>query len=36
MIEKKKAKNAYNRREVSPDVELSDRDLMGGDDFQSR
>lgn len=36
IIEKKRAKNAYHRREVSPDVELNDRDLMGDDDFQSR
>jgi len=35
MIEKKRAKNAYHRREDSPEVELNDRDLMGGDDFQS-
>ena len=36
MIEKKKAKNAYHRREDSPEVELNDRDLMGGDDYHSR
>ena len=36
MIEKKKARNAYYRKEESLDVELSDKDLMGDDDFQSR
>ncbi|CAG8534973.1 1599_t:CDS:2 [Ambispora gerdemannii] len=36
MIEKKKAQNAKFRRETSPDVELNDQDLMGGDDFQTR
>ncbi|CAJ0764875.1 9486_t:CDS:2 [Entrophospora sp. SA101] len=37
MIEKKKVKNAYYRRETSPDVELNDDDLIGGgDDFQTR
>ncbi|CAG8628661.1 6072_t:CDS:2, partial [Ambispora leptoticha] len=36
MIEKKKAQNAKFRREPSPDVELNDHDLMGGDDFQTR
>ncbi|GBB92547.1 hypothetical protein RclHR1_20200003 [Rhizophagus clarus] len=36
VIEKKRAKNAYYRREESPDVELNDRDLMGDDDYQSR
>ncbi|CAI2172621.1 3920_t:CDS:2 [Funneliformis geosporum] len=35
MIEKKRAKNAYYRREESPDVELNERDLMGDDDFRS-
>ncbi|RIA90793.1 hypothetical protein C1645_737622 [Glomus cerebriforme] len=35
MIEKKRTKNAYYRREESPDVELNDKDLIGGDDFQS-
>ncbi|CAB4437821.1 unnamed protein product [Rhizophagus irregularis] len=29
-------REAYHRREESPDVELNDRDLMGDDDFQSR
>ncbi|CAJ0765449.1 17585_t:CDS:2 [Entrophospora sp. SA101] len=37
MIEKKKVKNAYYRRETSPNVELNDDDLIdGGDDFQAR
>ncbi|KAI9004813.1 hypothetical protein CLU79DRAFT_782670 [Phycomyces nitens] len=36
MIEKRKAMNAFHKRERSPDVELSEADLMGGDDFQSR
>ncbi|KAI8347633.1 hypothetical protein EDC96DRAFT_521102 [Choanephora cucurbitarum] len=35
-IAKKRALNAYHKRERSPDVELSEADLMGGDDFQSR
>ncbi|KAI9279664.1 hypothetical protein BY458DRAFT_532120 [Sporodiniella umbellata] len=35
MLLKKKALNAYHKRERSPDVELSEADLMGGDDFQS-
>ncbi|CAG8653990.1 9279_t:CDS:2 [Funneliformis caledonium] len=35
MIEKKRTKNAYYRREESPDVELNERDLMGDDDFRS-
>ncbi|KAI8364963.1 hypothetical protein BD560DRAFT_163775 [Blakeslea trispora] len=34
-IAKKRALNAYHKRERSPDVELSEADLMGGDDFQS-
>ncbi|KAG1155392.1 hypothetical protein G6F37_008582 [Rhizopus arrhizus] len=33
---KKRALNAYHKRERSPDVELSEADLMGGDDFQAR
>ncbi|KAL0084330.1 hypothetical protein J3Q64DRAFT_1129543 [Phycomyces blakesleeanus] len=36
MLEKRKATNAFHKRERSPDVELSEADLMGGDDFQSR
>lgn len=32
---KKRALNAYHKRERSPDVELSEADLMGGDDFQA-
>ncbi|KAG1474796.1 hypothetical protein G6F56_000131 [Rhizopus delemar] len=35
MLLKKRALNAYHKRERSPDVELSEADLMGGDDFQS-
>lgn len=35
-IAKKRALNAYHKRERSPDVELSEADLMGGDDFKSR
>jgi hypothetical protein len=35
-IAKKRALNAYHKREKSPDVELSEADLMGGDDFQAR
>src|SRR6185312_9202894 len=33
MIEKKKARNAHYRREASPDLELDDNALLGGDDF---
>ena len=36
MIEKKKARNAHYRREASPDLELDDNALLGGDDFRSR
>ncbi|KAI8974641.1 hypothetical protein BDB01DRAFT_805864 [Pilobolus umbonatus] len=36
MLAKKRALNAYHKRERSPDIELSEADLMGGDDFQSR
>ncbi|CAG8525913.1 492_t:CDS:2, partial [Paraglomus occultum] len=36
MIEKKKARNAHYRREASPDLELDDDALLGGDDFNSR
>jgi hypothetical protein len=35
-IAKKRALNAYHKRERSPDVELSEADLMGGDDFKER
>lgn len=35
-LAKKRALNAYHKREVSPDVELSEADLMGGDDFKAR
>ncbi|KAG0004236.1 hypothetical protein BGZ79_009902 [Entomortierella chlamydospora] len=36
MIEKRRAQTEYNRRERSPDVELSESDLMGtGSDFKS-
>lgn len=35
-IAKKRALNAYHKRERSPDVELSEADLMGGDDFKAR
>lgn len=35
-LAKKRALNAYHKRERSPDVELSEADLMGGDDFQAR
>ncbi|KAI9248945.1 hypothetical protein EDC94DRAFT_624467 [Helicostylum pulchrum] len=35
-IAKKRALNAYHKREPSPDVELSEADLMGGDDFKAR
>ncbi|ORY00679.1 hypothetical protein K493DRAFT_335248 [Basidiobolus meristosporus CBS 931.73] len=36
MLEKRRANNAFHRRERSPDVELPDSELMGGDDFHSR
>ncbi|KAG1063074.1 hypothetical protein G6F42_027276 [Rhizopus arrhizus] len=35
-LAKKRALNAYHKRERSPDVELSEQDLMGGDDFKAR
>lgn len=35
-IAKKRALNAYHKRDPSPDVELSEADLMGGDDFKAR
>ncbi|KAI9362253.1 hypothetical protein BD770DRAFT_382247 [Pilaira anomala] len=35
-LAKKRALNAYHKREPSPDVELSEADLMGGDDFKAR
>jgi hypothetical protein len=35
-LQKKRALNAYHKRERSPDVELSEADLMGGDDFKAR
>ncbi|KAI9294165.1 hypothetical protein K502DRAFT_342654 [Neoconidiobolus thromboides FSU 785] len=35
MIEKKRMKAAYTKRENSPDVVLDDKELMGGDDFYS-
>ncbi|KAI9485918.1 MAG: hypothetical protein EXX96DRAFT_547017 [Benjaminiella poitrasii] len=35
-LAKKRALNAYHKRERSPDIELSEADLMGGDDFQAR
>ncbi|KAI8890595.1 hypothetical protein K501DRAFT_206632 [Backusella circina FSU 941] len=35
-LAKKRALNAYHKREKSPDIELSEADLMGGDDFQAR
>ncbi|KAF9979971.1 hypothetical protein BGZ65_005739 [Modicella reniformis] len=36
MLEKKRAKNDYHRRERSPDVELTEQDIMGtGDDYKS-
>ncbi|KAI0241116.1 hypothetical protein L0F63_006673 [Massospora cicadina] len=35
MLERKRAKGAYAHRERSPDVELADADLLGGDDFNS-
>lgn len=35
-IAKKRALNSYHKREVSPDIELSEADLMGVDDFKSR
>ncbi|CAG8541789.1 14609_t:CDS:2 [Racocetra fulgida] len=36
LIEKKRARNNYYRREASPDIELNESDLMGGDDYESR
>ncbi|KAG0167190.1 hypothetical protein DFQ28_005687 [Apophysomyces sp. BC1034] len=36
MIAKRRATNAFHKRERSPDVELPEEDLMGGDDFQAR
>ncbi|KAG9298430.1 hypothetical protein G9A89_008694 [Geosiphon pyriformis] len=36
MIEKRRARNAQFHREVSPNLEMNDKDLIGGDDFQSR
>ncbi|CEP11356.1 hypothetical protein [Parasitella parasitica] len=35
-LAKKRSLNAYHKRERSPDVELSEQDLMGGDDFKAR
>ncbi|CAG8768536.1 30366_t:CDS:2, partial [Racocetra persica] len=35
LIEKKRARNNYYRREASPDIELNESDLMGGDDYES-
>ncbi|KAI7904868.1 uncharacterized protein BX663DRAFT_503856 [Cokeromyces recurvatus] len=35
-LAKKRALNAYHKRERSPDIELSEADLMGSDDFQAR
>lgn len=35
-LAKKRALNAFHKRERSPDVELSEQDLMGGDDFKAR
>ncbi|KAI8371540.1 uncharacterized protein BYT42DRAFT_580631 [Radiomyces spectabilis] len=35
-IAKRRALNAYHKREKSPDIEFSEADLMGGDDFQAR
>ncbi|KAI7871772.1 hypothetical protein BDF14DRAFT_1718432, partial [Spinellus fusiger] len=36
MMAKRRATNSFHKREKSPDVELCEADLMGGDDFQSR
>ncbi|CAG8639086.1 15951_t:CDS:2, partial [Acaulospora morrowiae] len=36
MIEKRRARNDYYRREESPDMALNDDDLLGGDDYASR
>ncbi|CAG8738285.1 2016_t:CDS:2, partial [Cetraspora pellucida] len=36
LIEKKRARNSYYRKEASPDIELNESDLMGGDDYESR
>ncbi|RUP49442.1 hypothetical protein BC936DRAFT_142500 [Jimgerdemannia flammicorona] len=36
MLAKRRAQAEFNRRERSPDVELPDSDLMGGDDFRAR
>lgn len=35
-LAKKRAINSYHKRERSPDVELSEQELMGGDDFKAR
>lgn len=37
MLAKRRAINAFHRRERSPDIELNESELYGGgDDFQSR
>ncbi|CAG8558273.1 11893_t:CDS:10 [Diversispora eburnea] len=36
MIEKKRARNEYYRREESPDMVLNDSDLLGDDNYRSR
>ncbi|KAJ9062418.1 hypothetical protein DSO57_1011094 [Entomophthora muscae] len=35
MLEKRRAKGAHARREDSPDVELNDSELLGGDSFNA-
>ncbi|KAI8639489.1 hypothetical protein BD408DRAFT_435126 [Parasitella parasitica] len=35
-LAKKRSLNAYHKRERSPDIELSEQELMGGDDFKAR
>jgi hypothetical protein len=32
MIEKRRAQSAYLHREPSPDIEISEADIFGGDD----
>src|SRR3954452_4447886 len=36
MIDKKKEKASYSKAKKTEDVELNDRDLFGGSDFQRR
>lgn len=36
LLAKRRARNEFRKRERSPDVELSESDLMGGDDFKAR